>query len=84
MPLKPETLADIMQHYPNPEHFAEFFASLKKSVIENALSAELDLHLGYPKGSRSIGNNTRNSSSTKIIITDTGKLALEIPRDRDS
>lgn len=60
MTLKPQTLADIMQHYSNSEQFADFFASLKKSVIENALSAELDLHLGYPKGSKSIADNTRN------------------------
>jgi hypothetical protein len=31
MTLKPETLADIMQHYSSPEQFAEFFAELKIS-----------------------------------------------------
>lgn len=84
MPLKPETLADIMQHYSSPEQFADFFAGLKKAVIENALSAELDQHLGYHKGAKSPADNSRNGSSQKTIITDTGKIDLITPRDRDS
>lgn len=84
MNLKPETLADIMQHYSSPEKFAEFFAELKKSVIENALQAELDIHLGYPKGKKSLDTNYRNGTGDKTIITDTGELEIETPRDRNS
>lgn len=58
--LKNETLSDIMQHYESPEQFAEFFASLKKAVIERALEGELDYHLGYNKHQRRIEGNSRN------------------------
>lgn len=84
MTLKPETLADIMQHYSSPEEFAEFFAGLKKAVLEKALEGELDVHLGHPKGSRSIAGNVRNGASSKTAHTDTGPVTMDTPRDRDS
>jgi putative transposase len=81
--LKKDTLQDIMQHYSSPEQFAEFFAGLKKAVIEQALAGELDVHLGYAKNQRTIDNNSRNGVNSKRIITDTGELVIDAPRDRD-
>jgi putative transposase len=82
--LSQETMADIMQHYSSPEQFADFFAGLKKAVVEKALEGELDLHLGYNKGQKSIDDNYRNGSSSKTIMTDHGELVIDTPRDRDS
>ncbi len=58
---------------------------LTKNLVERALEAELDSHLGYDKYERqSEQNNSRNGTSTKSLITDNGVVSLEIPRDRNS
>jgi putative transposase len=53
---------------------------LKKALAERALNAELDHHLenGEPDGRA----NSRNGYGAKSVLTGTGKLELQIPRDR--
>ena len=53
---------------------------LKKALAERVLSAELDHHLetGEPDGRA----NGRNGYGAKTVLTGTGKLELQIPRDR--
>src|SRR5215204_3194297 len=53
---------------------------LKKALTERALNAELDHHLetGEPDGRA----NSRNGYGAKSVLTGTGKLELQIPRDR--
>lgn len=51
---------------------------LKKALAERALNAEMDHHLG---SGEQAGNN-RNGYGRKTLLTDTGKIELEIPRDR--
>jgi putative transposase len=52
---------------------------LKKALAERALNTEMDHHLATGE----VGN-TRNGYGRKTVTTDTGKLDLEIPRDRQS
>lgn len=54
--------------------------ALKKALAERALNAEMDHHLaaGEPDG----GANSRNGFGAKTVLTDTGPIELEIPRDR--
>jgi putative transposase len=52
---------------------------LKKALAERALNTEMDHHLATGEG-----GNTRNGYGRKTVTTDTGKLELEIPRDRQS
>lgn len=54
--------------------------SLKKALIERALNAEMDHHLA---GDDDAGN-TRNGYGRKTVVTETGKLSIEAPRDRQS
>ena len=54
--------------------------SLKKALTERALNAEMDHHLA---GDDSTGN-TRNGYGRKTVMTDTGKLELDVPRDREA
>jgi putative transposase len=58
---------------------------LKKALIERALSAELDTHLGYKKNqpNNNDGNNYRNGVGSKTIITDDDRINIDVPRDRD-
>jgi putative transposase len=53
---------------------------LKKALAERVLNAELDHHLdgGEPDGRA----NGRNGYGAKTVLTGTGKLALQVPRDR--
>jgi putative transposase len=53
---------------------------LKKALAERVLNAEFDHHLdgGEPDGRP----NGRNGYGAKTVLTGTGKLALQIPRDR--
>jgi putative transposase len=61
------------------------FRSLKKAVIERAMGAEMNQHLGYKSGeARPAGqSNHRNGSSAKTVLTDDGAVRIEVPRDRD-
>jgi putative transposase len=61
-------------------------AQMNKAVIERALGAELDDHLGYVKGDPA-GNgsgNSRNSSYGKTVTTTAGPVRIAVPRDRNS
>src|SRR3954447_17199371 len=51
---------------------------LKKALAERALNAEMDHHLTGDGG----GGNSRNGYGRKSVITDTGRIELEVPRDR--
>ena len=58
---------------------------LTKTVLETALEAELDDHLGYPKHApegRDLGNS-RNGSRAKTVLTEVGEVEIRVPRDRD-
>jgi putative transposase len=52
---------------------------LKKALAERALNAEMDHHLA----SDEVGNS-RNGYGRKTVTTDSGRIDLEIPRDRQS
>lgn len=58
---------------------------LKKRAVERMLNEELNQHLGYekhaPEGYN--GGNSRNGTSAKTVLTDTGAVRLDVPRDRD-
>jgi putative transposase len=53
---------------------------LKKALAERILNAELDHHL-EDEDEQASGNH-RNGHSRKTVLTDSGKMELEIPRDR--
>jgi putative transposase len=52
---------------------------LKKALAERALNAEMDHHL-----TGSDGANSRNGYGKKTVLTDTSRIELEVPRDRQS
>ncbi|MCW2242333.1 putative transposase [Azospirillum canadense] len=54
--------------------------SLKKALAERALNAEMDHHLSGEGGA----GNGRNGYSRKTVLTETGKIELDIPRDRQA
>jgi putative transposase len=58
--------------------------ALTKTVIETALEEEMAEHLGYDKHDpvgRNRGNS-RNGKRAKTVLTDSGEVAVDVPRDR--
>ena len=59
---------------------------LTKNVLETALEAEMDEHLGYEKhdvSGRGSGNS-RNGTRTKTVLTEIGPVEIDVPRDTGS
>jgi transposase-like protein len=59
---------------------------LTKVVLEGALEGEMDAHLGYAKHAPAgrDGQNSRNGHRAKTVITETGPVQVDVPRDRDA
>jgi putative transposase len=82
----PKELLDQLVKGPMTQGDLEsMFRELKKAVIERAMSAEMNEHLGYRPGeSKPEGQaNQRNGTSGKTVITDDGPMRIEVPRDRE-
>jgi putative transposase len=67
------------------EGVGEVVSRFKKALLERVLGGELSHHLGYSPGeakpeSRS---NHRNGTSGKTVLTDSGAVRIEVPRDRE-
>jgi putative transposase len=58
------------------------FDELKKALAERALNAEMDHHLEGEAAAG--GSNRRNGVSRKTVLTESGAIELEIPRDRNA
>ena len=71
-------------NFKTPDDVMSFMKDTFKDVIQEMLEAELENSLGYGKyDSEGIGSgNSRNGYSNKIVRTDLGNIALQIPRDR--
>lgn len=67
------------------EQISSISTIMMKSILETALGAEMDDHLGYDKHSPE-GNgtgNSRNGTGKKTLKGEFGEIELETPRDRD-
>jgi putative transposase len=83
-PIPAELLEQLIPGPVTPAQLEDVFQRFKKAFIERALGAEMSQHLGYAPGqARPEGAaNHRNGRSAKTVLTDTGALAIEVPRDR--
>lgn len=75
---------ELAKNLKTAENFSQFDRLLKKLSVEAALNAEMTNHLGYEKNQPIPGTNSRNSYSTKPVITGDGPLELRTPRNRDA
>jgi len=59
---------------------------LTKLVLEAGLEAEMSSHVGYHKHAVEgrNGENSRNGTRIKTVITEVGPVDIEVPRDRDA
>jgi putative transposase len=67
-----------------PGQFEDLVTQFKKAIIQRAMGAEMSHHLGYAPGQDKPAGvtNHRNGSSAKTVLTDTGAIAIDVPRDR--
>jgi putative transposase len=83
MAIKKDTLDDLLANRDPKAVFSKdgLFDELKKALAERVLNAELDDHLDTEaaEGSR----NRRNGFSKKTVLTETSKIDVRIPRDRE-
>ena len=88
-PAQPQISAQLLEELiPGPvtkEQFEDIFQNFKRAFIERALNAEMSHHLGYTSGQVKPegATNHRNGSSPKTVLTDTGSLRIEVPRERE-
>lgn len=84
-PLPQAYLDELVKGPLSPAMVQAASLAFKKALIERAMGAELQHHLGYPEGAeRPAGQtNHRNGHSGKTVLTEDGPLRLAIPRDRD-
>jgi putative transposase len=85
----PDELIDqLLAGYQGPEQITGpdgLLKQLTKRLVERAMSAELEDHLGYELGEAPPEEepNRRNGSSSKTLLTDHGPVPIEVPRDRE-
>jgi putative transposase len=88
MPIKNEIVDELLKDVDPKKVFSSegLLSDIKKALAERMLNAELDDHLQNEttaaEGSATPAPNHRNGYSKKTVITDSGQVDLEIPRDR--
>jgi putative transposase len=77
-----ELLEKLISQLKGKEDFEELRDQLFKRGIESLLKAELTVHLGHEKGTKSKSENIRNGYSEKTLKTVEGEQKIKVPRDR--
>ena len=89
--IDPAIIEELMKDYQRPEDLTGpggILEELHKRLYERVLGAELTHYLGYAKGEAPKQEedqrleNHRNGSSKKTLISEEGKLEIEVARDR--
>ncbi len=86
LPAVPKELLDELVKGPmTPSEVQDLMLAFNKALIERAMGAEMNMHLGYQPGQpKPPGQgNERNGASSKTVITDRGPVKIELPRDRN-
>jgi transposase-like protein len=82
--LSAQMLEELIPGPVTKEQFEDIFQNFKKAFIERALNAEMTHHLGFEAGQAKPEGTTngRNGSSAKTVITDSGSVRIDVPRER--
>ncbi len=83
MAIKKDTLDQLLSGRDPKEVFSKdgLFDELKKALAERVLNAEMDDHLGNEAAAGKA--NHRNGYSKKTVLTETSKIDIRVPRDRE-
>ncbi|CAB1054635.1 Mobile element protein [Spiroplasma endosymbiont of Danaus chrysippus] len=58
------------------------YKELTKRLVEKMLNSEMQNYLGHERNQRSNNDNVRNGTTSKKLITQQGKIEIDVPRDR--
>ncbi len=77
---------ELAKNVKTQKDLSDITSQLMKVVLETALNAEMDDHLGYERHEKSETrkSNTRNGYSRKTIKGEKGEVELQVPRDRSA
>ena len=86
--LPADLIDSLLSGYKKPEDLIGengLLKQLTKALVERALDAEMEAHLGHAKNDTvtNPAGNTRNGKSSKKLKGEFGELPIEIPRDRN-
>jgi putative transposase len=86
--LPADLIDSLLSDYKKPEDLIGengLLKQLTKALVERALDAEMEAHLGHAKNDTvtNPAGNTRNGKSSKKLKGEFGELPIEIPRDRN-
>jgi len=74
---------EFAKHIKTTDDLTSFTSMLTKQVIEAALGAEMEEHLGYSKNQQTDKSNARNGYTKKILKGSHGEVEIATPRDRN-
>jgi putative transposase len=89
--IDPAIIEELLKDYQRPEDLTGpggIMEQLTKRLYERVLGAEMTHYLGYEKGHTpklegdQERENHRNGRSKKTLLSEEGKLEIEVPRDR--
>lgn len=89
--IDPAIIEELLKDYQRPEDLTGpggIMEQLTKRLYERVLGAEMTHYLGYEKGQApklegdQERENHRNGRSKKTLLSEEGKLEIEVPRDR--
>jgi putative transposase len=89
MAIDNDLIDKLLKDYKDPEEIVGengLLKQLTKAILERAMQAEMNDHLGYEKHDP-VGNNSgnsRNGKSSKTLKGEFGRLPIEVPRDRNA
>ena len=86
--LPADVIDSLLSDYKKPEDLIGengLLKQLTKALVERALAAEMEAHLGHAKNEAvtNPAGNARNGKSSKTLKGEFGELPIEIPRDRN-
>lgn len=86
--LPADLIDSLLSGYKKPEDLIGengLLKQLTKALVERALAAEMEAHLGHAKHEAvtNPAGNARNGKSSKTLKGEFGELPIEIPRDRN-
>ena len=88
MAIRNELIEELLAGKDPQEVFARdgLLDELKKALAERILNAEMDQHLSSERSETETPGrrNHRNGHSRKTVLTGTGPLELQVPRDRQA
>jgi len=84
-PVSDELIDELLKQGRKPEDIHALLKQLTKAVVERAMQAEMNEHLGYEKHDPSGANsgNSRNGVTRKALKGDFGEVEIATPRDRN-